>query len=60
LADWFDVGQAAPRVGYQGMGAGREQDKDKPWVAKLVKAYHSEEIRQFIQTQFKGAVIAGF
>ena len=38
----------------------REQDKDKPWVAKLVKAYHSEEVRRFIQTEFKGAVLAGF
>jgi D-methionine transport system substrate-binding protein len=38
----------------------REQDKDKPWVAKLVKACHSEEIRKFIQTEFKGAVLTGF
>ena len=38
----------------------REQDKDKPWVAKLVKAYHSEEVRRFIQAEFKGAVLAGF
>ena len=38
----------------------REQDKDKPWVAKLVKAYHSDEVRKFIQTEFKGAVLAGF
>jgi D-methionine transport system substrate-binding protein len=38
----------------------REQDKDKPWVAKLVKAYHSEEVRKFIQAEFKGSVLAGF
>ena len=38
----------------------REQDKDKPWVSKLIKAYHSEEIRQFIQTAFKGSVLPGF
>ena len=38
----------------------REQDKDKPWVAKLVKACQSEEIRRFIQTEFKGLVLAGF
>jgi len=37
----------------------REQDKDKPWVAKLVKAYQSEELRKFVQTEFKGAVIPG-
>ena len=50
----------AAKSPYVNLIAVREQDKDKPWVAKLVKAYHSDEIRQFIQTQFKGAVIAGF
>lgn len=38
----------------------READKDKPWVAKLVTAYHSEEIKKFIQTEFKGSVLPGF
>ncbi|WP_431276620.1 MetQ/NlpA family ABC transporter substrate-binding protein [Variovorax ureilyticus] len=38
----------------------REQDKDKPWVAKLVKAYHSEEVRSYIQSEFKGSVLAGW
>jgi len=38
----------------------REQDKDKPWVAKLVKAYQSDEVRRFVQTEFKGAVVPGF
>ena len=38
----------------------READKAQPWVAKLVKAYHSEEIRKFLDVQFKGSVMAGF
>ncbi|KQP15043.1 MetQ/NlpA family ABC transporter substrate-binding protein [Pseudorhodoferax sp. Leaf267] len=38
----------------------RAQDQDKPWVAKLVKAYHSAEVRSFIQTEFKGTVVPGF
>ncbi len=38
----------------------RAADKDKPWVAQLVKVYHSPEIRQFIDTQFKGSVLAGW
>lgn len=38
----------------------REQDQAKPWVAKLVKIYQSDEIRKFVQTEFKGAVVAGF
>jgi D-methionine transport system substrate-binding protein len=38
----------------------READKNKPWVSQLVKAYHSDEIRRFIDTQFKGSVVAGW
>ena len=38
----------------------READKNKPWVAQLVKAYHNDEIRRFIDTQFKGSVVAGW
>lgn len=54
------IAQEAAKSPYVNLIAVREQDKDKPWVAKLVKAYHSEDIRKFIQTEFKGAVIAGF
>lgn len=50
----------AAKSPYVNLLAVREQDKDKPWVAKLVKAYHSEEIRKFIETEFKGSVLAGF
>ena len=49
-----------PKSPYVNLIAVREQDKDKPWVAKLVKAYQSEEIRKFVQTEFKGSVLAGF
>ncbi len=38
----------------------READKSKPWVAKLIKVYQSPEIRQFIETQFKGSVVPAF
>ncbi|TBW35518.1 metal ABC transporter substrate-binding protein [Siculibacillus lacustris] len=38
----------------------REQDKNAPWVAPLVAAYHSEEVRQFILTKFEGSVIPVF
>ena len=54
------IAQEAAKSPYVNVLAVREQDKDKPWVAKLVKAYHSEEIRKFIQTEFKGAVLTGF
>jgi D-methionine transport system substrate-binding protein len=35
----------------------REQDKDKPWVAPLVDAYHSGAVKDFVRTRFKGAYI---
>ena len=54
------IAQESAKSPYVNLIAVREQDKDKPWVAKLVKTYHSEEIRKFIQTEFKGAVLAGF
>ncbi|GAB2474161.1 MetQ/NlpA family ABC transporter substrate-binding protein [Comamonas humi] len=38
----------------------READKGQPWVGQLVKAYHSEAIRRFIDTQFQGSVMPGF
>ena len=38
----------------------RAQDKDKPWVAKLVKAYRSPEVKQFVTTTFKGSVITAW
>jgi len=50
----------AAKSPYVNLIAVREQDKDKPWVAKLVKAYQSEEIRKYVLTEFKGSVLAGF
>jgi D-methionine transport system substrate-binding protein len=35
----------------------REEDKDKPWVKQFVDAYHSDPVRQFILTRFKGAYV---
>ncbi|WP_342620552.1 MetQ/NlpA family ABC transporter substrate-binding protein [Rhodoferax sp. GW822-FHT02A01] len=54
------IAQESPKSPYVNLIAVREQDKDKPWVAKIVKAYQSEEIRKYLQTEFKGAVLAGF
>ncbi|MDR6771845.1 MetQ/NlpA family ABC transporter substrate-binding protein [Azospirillum sp. BE72] len=38
----------------------RKADKDKPWVAKLVKSYNSPEVKEFILTKFKNAVVPAF
>jgi D-methionine transport system substrate-binding protein len=45
---------------YANLIAVRTQDKDKPWVKQLVAAYHSQEVRNFINTQFKGAMVPAF
>ena len=54
------IAQENAKSPYVNIIAVREQDKDKPWVAKLLKAYHSEDTRKFIQSEFKGSVLAGF
>ena len=36
----------------------REEDKDKPWVKQLTDAYHSDEVRAFLEKRFKGTYIA--
>jgi D-methionine transport system substrate-binding protein len=35
----------------------REEDKDKPWVKQLIEAYHSDPVKQFVETRFKGTYI---
>jgi D-methionine transport system substrate-binding protein len=45
---------------YANLIAVREQDRNKPWVKKLVAAYESDDVRKFIDTQFKGAIIPAF
>ena len=36
----------------------REEDKDKPWVKQLIDAYHSDQVRSFIESRFKGTYLA--
>jgi D-methionine transport system substrate-binding protein len=35
----------------------RAEDKDKPWVARLVDAYHSDAVKGFVLARFKGAYV---
>jgi D-methionine transport system substrate-binding protein len=46
-----------PHGPYANIIAIRAADKDKPWVKKLVAAYHSPEVKQFIDGKFAGAVV---
>ena len=45
---------------YANVIAIRAVDKDKPWVAKLVKAYHSPEVKKFVLEKYKGSVITSW
>jgi D-methionine transport system substrate-binding protein len=45
---------------YANLIAVRVQDRNQPWVKKLVAAYESDEVRKYIDTQFKGAIIPAF
>lgn len=45
---------------YANVIAIRAADKDKPWVAKLIKAYHSPEVKKFVLEKYKGSVITSW
>ena len=45
---------------YANVIAVREADKDAEWVAKLVKAYHSPEVKQFIADRFGASVVTAW
>ncbi|OWT68161.1 MULTISPECIES: MetQ/NlpA family ABC transporter substrate-binding protein [unclassified Achromobacter] len=45
---------------YVNVIAVREQDRNAPWVPKLVAAYQSETVRQFILNKYQGAVLPVF
>ncbi|CAH2907223.1 MAG: Methionine ABC transporter substrate-binding protein [uncultured Paraburkholderia sp.] len=49
-----------PKDPYVNIIAIRKADKNKPWVAKLVAAYHSPEVKQFVESKFGGAVITAW
>ena len=45
---------------YSNLIAVRAKDRDKAWVRKLVAACESEDVRKFIDTQVKGAIVRAF
>ncbi|RQH09710.1 MetQ/NlpA family ABC transporter substrate-binding protein [Paraburkholderia dinghuensis] len=49
-----------PKGPYVNIIAIRDADRSKPWVAKLVAAYRSAEVKQYIESKFGGAVIAAW
>jgi D-methionine transport system substrate-binding protein len=50
----------SPKGPYANLIAVRRIDKDQPWARKLVAAYQSAEVKQFIETKFNGALVPAF
>jgi D-methionine transport system substrate-binding protein len=46
-----------PKGPYANIIVVRTADKDKSWVKTLVESYHTAEMREFVLTKFKGAVL---
>ena len=45
---------------YANLIAVRTQDKDKPWVPKLVKAFQSPEVKKLVESSFSGSLVPAF
>ncbi|HEY0266563.1 MAG TPA: MetQ/NlpA family ABC transporter substrate-binding protein [Rhizomicrobium sp.] len=52
--------QESPDSPYANVLVVREADKDLPTVKALVAAYHSQAVKDFIASKYKGAVIAAW
>jgi len=50
----------SPQGPYVNVIAVRRGDENKPLILKLIQAYHSDAIKQFIQNKFQGAVLAAW
>lgn len=48
------------RSPYANLIAVRTQDKDRPWVPKLVRAFQSPEVRQFVAERFADSLVVAF
>ncbi|CAG9174079.1 MetQ/NlpA family ABC transporter substrate-binding protein [Cupriavidus respiraculi] len=54
------IASEGPKGPYANLIAVRAADKDKPWVAKLIKAYHSAEIKDYVAKTYKESVITAW
>ena len=50
----------APKGPYANLIAVRRVDKEQSWARKLVAAYQSAEVKQFIETKFNGSLVPAF
>ena len=51
------IARENPKGPYVNVVAVRAEDKDKPWVKALVESYQTPEVKAFIESNFKGAVL---
>jgi D-methionine transport system substrate-binding protein len=54
------ITQEAPDSPYANVLVVQEKNMDKPEFARLVKAYHSQAVKDFIQAKYKGAVLTAW
>lgn len=54
------IGREAADGPYANLIAVRRADKDQPWVKQLMAAYQSPEVRQYVETEFKGSLVPAF
>lgn len=52
------IAREAPDGPWVNIIAVREEDTGKPWVARLVDAYRSEPVKEFLEKRFSGTYIA--
>ena len=50
----------APKSPYANIIAVRAQDKDKPEFKKLIKAYHSAEVKAYVTKEFKDSIVTAW
>ncbi|RYF78272.1 MAG: methionine ABC transporter substrate-binding protein, partial [Comamonadaceae bacterium] len=53
----FIEGKESP---YANIVVTREDNRDSADIGKLLKALHSDDVRRFIEQQYKGAVVPAF
>lgn len=50
----------SPDSPYANVIAVRAQDKDRPAVAKLVRAYHTPEVKAFVEREFQSSILTAW
>jgi D-methionine transport system substrate-binding protein len=51
------IARENPKGPYVNVVAVRAEDRNQPWVKALIESYQTPEVKSFIETNFKGAVL---